>query len=170
MYARVFAAVMSAVMLAGCASVARGTVEQVVFDSEPAGAVMRSIISYECGGPCPQRDQRPESQTAYVGLGDKTPEVPGPACITPCSAQVLRNEELIVTFTKEGYEPQTVMLRNHVAGGGVAGVAGNIIIGGAVGAVVDAGTGAAMDHYPNPLKVVLVPLKTAEQPKTRKRN
>jgi hypothetical protein len=30
--------------------------------------------------------------------------------------------------------------------------------------------GAAMDHYPNPLKVVLVPLKPIEQPKPRKRN
>ena len=35
----------------------------------------------------------------------------------------------------------------------MAGGAGNVIIGGAIGAVVDVGTGAALDHYPNPLKV-----------------
>jgi hypothetical protein len=165
------AAIAAAFLLAGCATVARGTSEQVQFDSEPPGATMRSIISYECGGPCPIRDERPENQTAYVSASPdgRTPEVAGPACITPCTAQVPRNQELIVTFSKEGYAPQTVMLKNHVAGGGVMGVAGNALIGGAVGAVVDVGTGAAMDHYPNPLKVVLEPVRKPIPPATQRK-
>lgn len=156
---RGFAAFAAALLLASCATVARGTVEQIQFDSEPPGATRRSIVYYECGGPCPVRDSRPENASLYVGLDGKTPEVAGPACITPCTAQVPRNQELVVTFTKEGYLPQMVMLKNQVAGAGAMGVAGNAIIGGAVGAVVDVGTGAALDHYPNPLKVVLEPIK-----------
>src|SRR5689334_16405434 len=118
----------AAATLCGCASVTRGTIEQVTFDSEPSGAEMRSIIYYECGGPCPQRDERPEAGAPYSN--ERTPEVPGPACITPCSAAVARNQELIVTFTKVGYEPQTVRLTTKLAGGGAVGVAGNIILGG----------------------------------------
>lgn len=167
MIQRIFLAALCAASVAACASVTRGTIEQVTFDSEPAGAEMRSIIYYECGGPCPQRDERPETGAAYFGEDMKTPPVPGPACITPCSAQVARNQDLIVTFTKPGYEPQTVRLTTKLAGGGAVGVAGNAILGGAVGLVVDTGTGAAMDHYPNPLKVLLVPIKTAAVPNKR---
>ena len=82
--------------------------------------------------------------------------------VTPCMATVARNESLIVTFTKPGYGPQTVKLRTVVSGNGGVAMAGNIIAGGVVGAVVDTGTGAAMDHQPNPLKVVLKPVRTAE--------
>lgn len=158
-------------LLSGCASIIRGTIEQVQFDSDPAGATMRSIVSYECGGPCAVRDERPESQTSYVGINDRTPDVPGPACITPCAAQVARNQELIVTFSKEGYETQTLKLSNHLAGGGVAGAAGNILLGGAIGAAVDVGDGAVMDHYPNPLRAILTPLKAppAQQQRPQKR-
>jgi len=92
----------------------------------------------------------------------KTPVVPGPACITPCTAQVPRNQSLIVTFTKAGYEPQTTKLATVVSGAGAAGMVGNIVVGGVVGAVVDTGTGAAMDHQPNPLRVTLKPVRTAE--------
>src|SRR5690348_5085647 len=106
MIVRLMLAALFAVNLVGCASVIRGTIEQVQFDSEPPGATMRSIIKYECGGPCVNADQRPENPQAYQGVDQKTPEVPGPACITPCMAQVARNEELVVTFTKDGYEPQ----------------------------------------------------------------
>ena len=168
MFLRGLFAAFFVVSLAACASVVRGTVEQVQFNSEPPGATMRSIIAYECGGPCPQRDERIGSDTAYMNDDIRTPEVPGPACITTCTAQVARNQDLIVTFTKDGYAPQTVKLTGKLSGGGAAGVAGNIILGGAIGAVVDTGTGAALDHYPNPLKVVLVAIKSG--PATNKRS
>lgn len=153
-------------LLVGCASVTRGTTEAVQFDSEPSGAEMRSVIDHPCGGPCPSRDDRPESGAAYVDDSVRTPPIIGPACITPCTLQIKRSEELIVTFTKPGYEPETVKLRNKLAGAGAAGVAGNLIIGGVAGMVVDSGTGAALDHYPNPLKVVLRPISPAGRRKT----
>ncbi len=145
-------------MLSGCASVTRGTSEPVVFDSEPSGAEMRSVVDYPCGGPCPVRDDQLGSAAAYVE-DPRTEPIPGPACTTPCTVQVARNESLVVTFSKPGYKPQTVKLGREISGGGGVGFAGNLIVGGAVGIVTDSITGAATDHRPNPLKVKLVPIE-----------
>ncbi|MGU3538190.1 translation initiation factor 2 [Methylobacterium sp. A54F] len=76
---------------------------------------------------------------------------------TPCSLAVDRSDEFDVTFTKPGYRPQTVPVRTKIVGKGAAGFAGNILIGGAIGMGVDAATGAALDHTPNPVSVTLVP-------------
>jgi hypothetical protein len=75
-----------------------------------------------------------------------------------------------VTFSKPGYQDLTVPLKTKVAGAGAVGVAGNVIVGGAVGLVVDTASGAALDHYPNPLKVTLVPISRPEPPKSRKKH
>lgn len=155
-------------LLAGCASVVRGTSEAVQFDSEPPGAEMRSIVDYPCGGPCPTNQQGGAGGSAYVESDVKTPVENGPACVTPCVAEVKRNQALIVTFSKAGYEPQTVKLGVQVSGGGAAGVAGNVLVGGGVGMLVDAGTGAGMDHHPNPLKVTLQPIRQAAPAAARK--
>jgi hypothetical protein len=83
--------------------------------------------------------------------------------------EVPRNKELLATFSKLGYEDVTVPLKTKVAGAGAVGVAGNVIAGGAVGLVVDTASGAAMDHYPNPLKVTLVPIEQKEPQRPRKK-
>jgi hypothetical protein len=38
-----------------------------------------------------------------------------------------------------------------------------------VGVVVDTASGAALDHYPNPLKVTLLPIARPEPPQVRKK-
>jgi hypothetical protein len=155
-------------ILAGCATIVRGSTEQVTFDSEPSGAEMRSTIKPACGNqPCQM------SGGGASGVPYPTEDTPvviesGPSCVTPCTIEVARNKELIVTFTKEGYEPQTVPLLNKLSSGAVA-TAGNAILGGVVGVVVDAGTQAGFDHYPNPLKVTLKPIKPASPVKPPKR-
>jgi hypothetical protein len=141
-----------------CATVTRGTTDQVQFISNPPGATVTSIVDYPCGGPCPVQDHDPGSTQAYIPDNVRTPEVPGPSCITPCLAQVDRNKVLIVTFTKAGYVPQRVKVRGKMNSGGAAGLAGNLIVGGAVGAVTDAATGATLDHCPNPVIVHLQPI------------
>jgi hypothetical protein len=88
----------------------------------------------------------------------------GLGCVTPCSLTVKRNEEFIATFSKPGYQSQQVEVKTQVAGAGAAGVAGNILIGGVVGIGVDAITGAALEHTPNPVSVVLEPLKRGAPP------
>jgi chorismate mutase len=44
---------------------------------------------------------------------------------------------------------------HRTAGGGSAGMAGNVILGGLIGAVVDSNNGATQDLVPNPLTVTL---------------
>ena len=66
-------------VMGGCASVTRGTTENISISSTPAGA-----------------------EATITGL-----EVPT-ACVTPCAIVAKRNADIAVTFQKQGYEPQTV--------------------------------------------------------------
>jgi len=77
---------------------------------------------------------------------------------TPCSIKMPRRSEFIATFTLEGYQPATVTVTNKVATGGGVAMAGNVLVGGLIGAGVDAGSGAMLDLTPNPAHVDLVPL------------
>ena len=117
------------VALGGCASVTRGTTENISIASTPSGA-----------------------QADVAGLDIPT------VCVTPCVVQAKRSADIVVTVSKEGYEPQIVPLTKDVSGSGGAGFAGNLLLGGLVGMGVDAATGAAMDHKPNPVIVTLQPV------------
>ena len=127
----IFRLVLVAVLAApcvGCASVTRGTTENISISSTPAGA------------------------TAEIsGLDIPT------SCVTPCVVQAKRNADITVTVNKEGYEPQVIPLTKEIPGTGAAGFAGNLLLGGVVGMGVDAATGAALDHKPNPVIVTLQP-------------
>ncbi|MET0531389.1 MAG: translation initiation factor 2 [Microvirga sp.] len=89
---------------------------------------------------------------------------------TPCSLEVDRSDEFEVTFTKAGYQSQVIPVRTKVVGTGAAGMAGNVLVGGVIGVGVDAYTGAAFDHYPNPVTATLVPdaLPTAQRERRRR--
>ncbi len=112
----------------GCASVTRGTTENISISSTPAGATAE-----------------------LSGLDNPT------TCVTPCVVVAKRSADITVTVTKEGYEPQVVPLTKEIPGAGAAGFAGNVLLGGLVGMGVDAATGAALDHKPNPVIVTLQP-------------
>jgi hypothetical protein len=116
-------------VVGGCASVARGTTENISIVSTPPGA-----------------------EATVSGLDVPT------ACMTPCSVVVKRNADISVAFQKEGYAPQVIPLTKEIQSTGAAGFAGNVLIGGLVGMGVDAYTGAATDHKPNPVTVTLEPL------------
>jgi len=66
-----------------------------------------------------------------------------------------------VTISKEGYESTTHNITHQMSGGGGAGMAGNVILGGGIGALVDANNGATQELVPNPLRVTLQPVKQA---------
>ena len=126
------------VALGGCASVTRGTTENISIASTPSGA-----------------------QADVAGLDIPT------VCVTPCVVQAKRSADIVVTVSKEGYEPQIVPLTKDVSGSGGAGFAGNLLLGGLVGMGVDAATGAAMDHKPNPVIVTLQPVPPPPPPARR---
>jgi hypothetical protein len=120
----------------GCASITRGTTDQVQIQSEPAGAEVRTSMNQ--------------------------------ACTTPCTLQFNRKDEFTVTASKPGYNIAEMDVHTRVAGGGAAGFAGNVLIGGVVGMAVDAADGATLEHYPNPVMLNLVPLRKGQAPRVIK--
>lgn len=122
-------------VMGGCASVTRGTTENLSIVSTPPGA-----------------------EATITGLDVPT------ACVTPCAVVVKRNADVSVSIQKDGYEPQVVQLTKEIPATGAAGFAGNVLIGGLVGMGVDAVTGAATDHKPNPVAVTLQPLAPPARP------
>ncbi len=84
---------------------------------------------------------------------------------TPATFQLPRKGALTVTISKEGYETSIVNVVPKIAGAGGAGMAGNLLLGGVIGAAVDAGTGSMYDLKPNPVRVVLEKIGDASKPK-----
>ena len=139
MFGKLILAAAVAAPCLGCASVTRGTTEAISITSTPAGA------------------------TADVsGLDVPT------TCVTPCVVQARRNADITVSIAKPGYEPQIIPLTKEIPGSGAAGFAGNVLVGGVVGMGVDAVTGAALDHKPNPVEVTLQPTRPAAAPRPAK--
>jgi hypothetical protein len=122
-------------LVGGCASVTRGTTENISISSTPSGA--EAVIS---------------------GLDVPT------ACVTPCAIVAKRNADISIAFQKEGFESQVVQLTKDVPATGAAGFAGNLLAGGLVGMGVDPVTGAATDHKPNPVIVTLEPVAPPASP------
>lgn len=122
----------------GCATVMRGTDDTVDFESTPAGATVTAERITE-------NDDNPIS------------------CVAPCKLELSRKRDFNVTFELEGYKTAKAKLSSLVSGAGSAGFLGNALIGGVIGAAVDAGTGAAQDLKPNPMIARLAPLDSEEE-------
>ena len=116
--------------LTACATVARGTTDNVVINYSPADAVVTTSLGHTC-------------------------------TTNPCNVKVSRKEEFTVTARKDGFETKQVAVLTKVSKKGAAGLAGNILIGGVIGAGVDVATGAGRDHFPNPVNIQLVPVGAA---------
>jgi hypothetical protein len=76
-----------------------------------------------------------------------------------------KTEPFTVTVSKPGYASQTVKVESKFGGTGGGAMAGNLILGGAIGMGVDAGTGAYKSLYPNPIAVKLVPTSKSKASK-----
>jgi len=112
-------------MLGGCATVVRGTNTRLVVISEPPGAEVHTNNGFSCQS-------------------------------TPCNFRISRKDSFDVTVSKPGYETQTVHVRSKASTQGVVAMtAGNFLIGGVIGAGVDAASGATNDLAPNPVTVTL---------------
>lgn len=109
-----------------------------------------------------QIQSEPAEATAKTSLGHN--------CVTPCSVTVSKKDEFTVTIEKDGYKPQQVPVITSVGTGGGAAMAGNILLGGVVGAGADLATGAMYDHTPNPVFVTLQPLEKKAEPAVKRRS
>lgn len=121
------AALAAMTAIGGCASIARGTSEDVTVSALPTD----SEITTSVGTNCKQ---------------------------SPCIVHVSRKTEFVAYAKRDGYKPGSIAIQTHVGGGGAAGFAGNVLIGGVIGMGVDAVSGATLDHYPNPATIVLEPV------------
>ena len=82
-----------------------------------------------------------EVQTSPAGATVSTSN--GHQCpSTPCSIKMPRRSEFVATIQKPGYNPVQANVTTKVAGAGGAAMAGNVIVGGVVGAGVDVVSGA----------------------------
>ncbi|MGF1632216.1 MAG: PEGA domain-containing protein [Phycisphaerae bacterium] len=77
---------------------------------------------------------------------------------TPTTFKLSRRSNLTVKIYRDGHEPLEVRVNSQVAPGGAAAMAGNVLLGGIIGAGVDALTGSTLQLMPNPISVKLVPL------------
>lgn len=79
----------------------------------------------------------------------------GVKCVTPCHLKLKRKDAFTATIRKDGFQTAEVQVESKFNGGGAA--AGNLILGGLIGGVVDATNGSLMTLRPNPVAVTLIP-------------
>ena len=93
-------------------------------------------------------DSTPSGATVSLSNGER--------CETPCTLKLRRKYPFSVEICKSGFHTVDTTVQSAISSAGAAGMAGNVLLGGLIGAGVDAGTGATKDLRPNPLAVQLV--------------
>jgi hypothetical protein len=83
----------------------------------------------------------------------------GESCVSPCTLKLKRRNDQRADINLQGYKPTYVLIRSKTGGAS----AGNLLLGGIVGAVVDGSNGANRFLSPSPLKVRLVPIDSTEE-------
>lgn len=156
------------IAISGCASVTRGTNDTLEVLSDPIQAEVeivrldRGLTNKELRRNVP-KVQLKEIQRDNEGKKDQD-QFRGPLVgVTPAVFSLARKGEYTVTVRKEGYQTAVVEVKNKVAKGGAAGMAGNVLVGGILGAGVDAGTGAMLNLVPNPIDLRLLPAEESEE-------
>ena len=85
----------------------------------------------------------------------------GQTCVTPCKLKLKRKDDFTARLTKDGFEPAEAKVESKISGGGGAAVAGNILLGGLIGGVVDSTNGSLNSLFPASLDVALKPVAVA---------
>ncbi len=133
----------------GCASVTRGTMDSLQVESTPVNA---DVIVHRKDKPFTKKEIKKNKNKVETENG-----VTILTSTTPVVFQLARKGEYEVSISKTGYEDINVDVQGQISGAGGAGMAGNVILGGIIGAGIDASTGAMKDLKPNPIDVSLEP-------------
>lgn len=96
--------------------------------------------------------------SAYPANAKITTSIGQQCPMSPCKLTVERKVTFTAYAEAPGYHPGSIQIETKVAGAGAAGMAGNVLLGGVIGAGVDAYSGAAYNHVPNPAMIVLQPI------------
>jgi hypothetical protein len=98
-------------------------------------------------------------QVSSSPVGARVETSHGHTCAsTPCTIRMPRKSQFVATLTKDGFKPATITVNNKVSTGGGTAMAGNLLVGGIIGAAVDGSNGAMLDLTPNPATVTLEPI------------
>ena len=124
-------ALTTSISLSACATVTKGSNDTVKMTSQPS--------------------------EARVVFDDTTLKYQPKSCITPCEIELNRKRTYNATVSKSGYEDFVVVMVPKVSTSGGTAMAGNLLIGGIIGAGVDGLTGAMKDLTNNNLDVILAP-------------
>lgn len=84
----------------------------------------------------------------------------GITCVAPCKLDMKRRRDFRVDFAAPGYRSAYVLVQSRTGGA----VAGNVLLGGLIGGVVDGANGSTNHLYPNPVKVRLIKDGEAGEP------
>ena len=79
----------------------------------------------------------------------------GYSCTTPCAMNLPRSFSFTVTATKSGYCKVEARVGSSTTSEGSLAMAGNVIAGGVVGAIVDSKRGSTKSLFPNPLNIIM---------------
>lgn len=82
----------------------------------------------------------------------------GQTCVTPCKIKLKRKLDFTARITKEGYEPHETKVESKLSGGGGVAGAGNILLGGVIGGIVDGTNGSMNSLFPDKIEAKLVPV------------
>jgi hypothetical protein len=88
----------------------------------------------------------------------------GQTCVSPCTLRLKRRPGFTVTATMDGYEPAEAQVDSRIRAGGIAGAAGNVLVGGIIGGIVDGTNGSMNDLMPNPLRITMNRIGSAPAP------
>ena len=163
-YLVLFASILLTVfLLQGCATVTRGTTEALVVETNPPGAKVTVMkmdkLKYEIPESTELKDLGENEEVYGQYIYVVNPEFKKLEAATPTSFKLARRGQYKVIVEKDGYEVAKVMVHTQITDAGSAGLAGNICLGGCIGAGVDAASGAMNKLVPNPIDIKLVALK-----------
>ena len=128
---KLITAIAASISLSACATVTKGSNDTVKMTSTP-------------------------SETSIL-FEDTAQKLQPARCQTPCEIELNRKRTYKTTVSKEGYEDFVVMMEPKLSTSGGTAFAGNLLVGGLIGAGVDAATGASKDLTPNNLDITLAP-------------
>lgn len=131
MNTKLLIALLASVSLSACATVTKGSNDTVKMTSTPS--------------------------EAKVVFEDTAQKLQPQSCATPCEIELNRKRTYKTTVSKSGYENFVVMMEPKVSTSGGTAMAGNLLLGGILGAGIDSATGAMKDLSPNNLAVTLAP-------------
>jgi pyruvate/2-oxoglutarate dehydrogenase complex dihydrolipoamide acyltransferase (E2) component len=126
--------------VSACTSVVRGTKQKYPITSQPAGANVLIKRVYATGDKAGQEVKPGKTQS----------------CVTPCFLKLKRGRNITLAISKPGYRTQEVLVESKVTGSGVGTMtAGNFLLGGGIGAIIDASNGSTRSLYPDHVDAVL---------------